>query len=145
MNTLSRAITSRFFTTPQDYAAFRRHWSTLLNSDRRHELTAAHHLLYLALCGKDWRKAFTLASNRRKLENGAYSGWALWRALDRIHWTRDEAALLALFDGLITPEMLQQVRALLPKPNIYAYRPEQFADRQWPFEAYLAPEIAPTH
>src|SRR5512139_2672789 len=143
MNTLSRAITSHFFTNPQDYMAFRQHWSALLNSDRKHELTAAHHLLYLALCGKDWRKAFTPASNRRKLENGAYAGWALWRALDQIHWTRDEAALLAPFDGLITTEMLQQIRALLPKPNAYAYRPEQFADRRWPFEAYLAIETTP--
>ena len=145
MNTLSQAITSRFFTNPQDYMAFRKHWSTLLNSDHKHELTAAHHLLYLALCGKDWRKAFTPASNRRKLENGAYAGWALWRALDQIHWTRDAAALLAPFDGLITAEMVQQIRARLPKPNAYVYRPEQFADRQWPFEAYLATEVTPAH
>ncbi|CAG0935113.1 hypothetical protein TFLX_03941 [Thermoflexales bacterium] len=140
MNTLSRAITSRFFTNPQDYSAFRKQWSTLLNSDRKHDLTATHHLLYLALCGKDWRKAFTLARNRRKLENGAYAGWALWRALSQIHWTRDEAALLGPFEGLLTPEMLQQIRTWLPKPNAYVYRPEQFADRQWPFEAYLVVE-----
>lgn len=140
MNTLSRATTSRFFTNLQDYSAFRQQWSTLVNSDRKHELTAAHHLLYLALCGKDWRKAFTLARNRRKLENGAYAGWALWRALDQIHWTRDAAAWLAPFDGLITPEMLQQIRAWLPKPNPSAYQPTQFSDRQWPFEAYLVTE-----
>lgn len=145
MNTLSRTITSRFFISPQDYLAFRRHWSALLNSDRKHELTAAHHLLYLAVCGKDWRKAFTLASNQRKLENGAYAGWALWRALYQIHWTREEVALLEPFDSLITPEMLRQIQGLLPKPNAYAYRPDQFADRSWPFEAYLAPEIAPAH
>src|SRR5512147_701884 len=119
MNTLSRAITPRFFTNSQDYLAFRKHWSTLLNSDHKHELTAAHHLLYLAACGKDWRKAFTLASNRRKLENGAYVGWALWRALSEIHWSRDATTLLAPFAGTIMPEMLQQIRVLLPNPNAY--------------------------
>lgn len=140
MNTLSRTITSRFFSDSQNYIALRRQWSTLINSERKHELTAAHHLLYLAACGKDWRKAFTLASNRRKLENGAYAGWALWRALGQIHWSRDASELLAPFAGTITLEMFQQIRALLPNPNAYAYRAEQFADRQWPFEAYQAPE-----
>ncbi len=145
MNTLSRTITSRFFIDPQNYAALRRQWSALINSDRKHELTAAHHLLYLAACGKDWRKAFTLASNRRKLENGAYAGWALWRALSQIHWSCDATELLAPFAGTLTPEMFQQLRALLPNPNAYAYRPEQFANRQWPFEAYQVPEPITAH
>ena len=145
MNTLSRTITSNFFTDSQNYAALRQQWSALINSDRKHELTAAHHLLYLAACGKDWRKAFTLASNPRNLANGAYTGWALWRVLDQIHWSRDDAALLAPFAGTITPEMLQQIRALLPKPNAFAYRPEQFADRQWPFDAYLVSEAIGAH
>ena len=145
MNTLSRTITSHFFTDSQSYTVLRRHWSTLINSDRRHELTAAHHLLYLAACGKDWRKAFTLARNQRKLENGAYASWALWRTLDKIHWSRDDTQLLAPFAGTLTPEMLQQLRVLLPKPNAYTYRPEQFADRSWPFDAYLVPEAIATH
>jgi hypothetical protein len=145
MNTLSRTITPRFFIDSQNYTALRRQWSALINSDRKHELTAAHHLLYLAACGKDWRKAFTLASNRRKLENGAYVGWAVWRALSYIHWSRDTTELLAPFAGTITPEIFQQIRAFLPRLNAYAYRPEQFADRQWPFDAYLAPEPIATH
>lgn len=140
MNTLSRTITSRFFIDSQGYIALRKQWSALFNSERKHELTATHHLLYLAACGKDWRKAFTLASNRRKLENGAYAGWALWRALGQIHWSRDATELLTPFAGTITPEMFQQIRALLPNPNAYAYRSEQFADRQWPFNAYQVSE-----
>jgi hypothetical protein len=145
MNTLSRTITSRFFTDAQNYTALRQQWSALINSDRKHELTAAHHLLYLAACGKDWRKAFTLASNRRKLANGAYVGWTLWRALSQIHWSRDATELLAPFAGTITPEMFQQIRALLSNPNAYTYRLEQFADRQWPFEAYQVPESIAAH
>ncbi len=139
MNTLSRALTARLFPNAESYLTLRRQWSTLINSDRKHELTAAHHSLYLAACGKDWRTAFTLATNRRKLENGAYAGWILWRALDQLHWSRDEAALLAPFEGTITAEMLQQLRTWLPKPNAYAYRLEQFAARHFPFEAYTVP------
>lgn len=138
MNTLSRAITACLFPNTESYLALRRQWSRLINSDRKHELTATHHLLYLTVCGKDWRKAFTLATNRHKLDNGAYAGWRLWRALDQIHWSRDEAALLAPFEGIITAEMLQQIRTRLPKPNAYAYRPEQFVAHHFPFEAYVA-------
>jgi hypothetical protein len=139
MNTLSRALTARLFPNAEAYRALRRQWSTLINSDRQHDLTATHHLLYLAACGKDWRKAFTPATNRRKLDNGAYAGWILWRALDQLHWSRDETALLAPFEGTITAEMLRQIKTLLPKPNLYAYRSEQFVDRQFPFEAYIVP------
>jgi len=145
MNTLSRAFTARLFPNAESYLAFRRRWRALINSDRRHELTATHHLLYLAACGKDWRKAFTLATNHRKLDNGAYEGWMLWRALDQIHWSRDETALLALFEGTITPEMLQQIKAWLPTPNVYAYRPDQFANRQYPFDAYAVQIESPAH
>ena len=60
MNTLPRALTARLFPTAESYLALRRQWRTLINSDRKHELTAPHHLLYLAACGKDWRKSFTL-------------------------------------------------------------------------------------
>jgi len=139
MNTLSRALTARLFPNAEAYLAPRRQWSKLINSDRKHALTAKHHLLYLAACGKDWRKAFTPATNRRKLDNGAYAGWILWRALDQLHWSRDEVALLAPFEGTITAEMLQQLRTWLPRPNPFAYRPEQFAARHFPFEAYTVP------
>jgi hypothetical protein len=139
MNTLPKAITARLYSNAESYPALRRQWRTLMNSDRKHELTATHHLLYLAACGKDWRTAFTPATNRRKLDNGAYAGWILWRALDQLHWSRDEAALLAPFEGMITAEMLQQLMTWLPKPNAYAYRPEQFAARHSPFETYTVP------
>jgi len=84
MNTLSRAITARFFPNPDSYNALRKHWSSLINSERKHELTAAHHLLYIAMIGKDWRKAFTPPTNQRKLDNGAFLGWGMLRALATI-------------------------------------------------------------
>lgn len=136
MNTLSRAITARFFPQPDSYNAFRKHWSDLINSARRHELSAAHHLLYLALTGKDWRKAFTPPTNRRKLENGAFWGWVMFRALQSIQRKSAEEQLLAPFDGQVTPQMLGELRNLLPRANAYAYQPADFAPGSFPFEAY---------
>ncbi|MCI0397848.1 MAG: hypothetical protein L0332_22050 [Chloroflexi bacterium] len=143
MNTLSRAITAQLFDNPETYHSLRRQWSQLMRSERRHELSAAHHLLYLALLGKDWRKGFTPVTNPRKLANGAFQGWTLFRALTLLHVPACESWLLAPFDGVVTPEMLQQVRRLVPARSPYQYRPEQFAPAAFPFDAYLVPETAP--
>ena len=139
MNTLSRATTAQWFTDTTAYDALRAHWRALLCSDRKHELDGAHHLLYLALLGKDWRKGFTPPSNPRKLANGALAGWALFRALRTLHSEVAEPALLAPFEGLVTPQMLQQLRQLLPLPNPLVSRPEEFAGGRFPFEAYKSP------
>lgn len=136
MNTLSRAITARFFPDPKSYNALRKKWSDLINSERRHELTAAHHFLYLAVIGKDWRKAFAPPTNQRKLENGAFWGWGMFHALNTICLTWREAELLVPFDGLITPLILHELRSLLPTANAYTYQPSDFIDRTFPFDAY---------
>jgi hypothetical protein len=144
MNTLSRAITAQIFTDIDTYHTLRAHWRLLLNSDRRHELSAAHHLLYLALSGKDWRKGFTPVTNQRKLANGAFYQWGLFRALALFHSPQHEAWLLAPFDGLVTPAMLQTVRNLVPKVSPYTYPLGKFVPGQFPFEAYKTPETIPT-
>ena len=145
MNTLPRAVTAQFFPTIESYNALRRHWSDLMKSDRRHTLTAAHHLLYLALLGKDWRRAFTCPTNRRKLENGAFLGWTMFRAVDRVRSAGQDrragteqarAGLLAPFDGLVTPKMLQALCGRLPWINFYAFHQTDFARGSFPFEAY---------
>lgn len=138
MNTLSRAITAQFFTTPESYKALQAHWSNLMRSEGKHELSAAHHLLYLALRGKDWRKAFTPITNLNKLNNGAFPDWGLFRALRSLHYGRQED-LLAPFEGLVTPEMLQLVRSLIPS-NAGKYRAEEFTRQSFPFEAYQVPQ-----
>jgi hypothetical protein len=143
MNTLSRTITARIFSNPNDYTALQKHWGQLMNSDRRHALSAAHHLLYLALRGKDWRKAFTPITNRRKLQNGGYYGWALFRALISLHSPLAEEELLAPFDDLVTSEMLQLIRNFIPVSVLHGCRPEQFATGTFPFEAYLLAETLP--
>ena len=137
MNTLSRAITARFFPHPDSYNALRQGWSDLINSDRRHELSAAHHLLYLALMGKDWRKAFTPPSNQRKLNNGAFWSWGMFRALETIHRKYKEEELLSPFAGLITPQMLNELRSRLPALNPYSVKPVDFANGVFPFDAYM--------
>src|SRR5262245_47304033 len=136
MNTLSRAITARFFPNSDSYNALRKCWSDLINSERRYELTAAHHLLYLALLGKDWRKAFTFPTNQRKLDNGAYYSWKMFRALETIQSKFKEQELLAPFEGLITLQMLSELRSLLPTVNLYSYKASDFANGAFPFDAY---------
>ncbi len=138
MNTLSKEQTARWFASAEDYRRLRLHWRGLMNSPRRHELGPHHHLLYLALLGKDWRKAFTLCSNPKKLANGGFAGWAMWRATDIIQWSRwaeRAPTMLQPFDGLITVEMLQAIAALLPQHSSYKFKPTDFADG-YPFEAY---------
>jgi len=139
MNTLSKAQTARWFASAEDYRRLRQHWRGLMNSPRRHELEPHHHLLYLALLGKDWRKAFTLCSNPKKLANGGFVGWAMWRATDTLQWSRwaeRAPAMLLPFDGLITIEMLQSITALLPQYSSYKFKPTDFANG-YPFDAYL--------
>lgn len=140
MNTLPRAVTAHLFASTESYAALRRHWSALMRSDRRHELTTAHHLLYLALIGKDWRQSFTPIANRRKLDNGAFPGWSLFRALRSLHSVADETWLLAPFEGLATPAMLQAIRRLVARRAAYSYRPDDFVGGSFPFQAYDVPE-----
>ena len=136
MNTLPRAITARFFPTPDSYNSFRKHWSDLINSERKHELTAAHHLLHLALIGKDWRRAFTPISNQRKLDNGAFWGWRMFDAMFKLHSKFSEEELLAPFDGLATPQMLQDLRVFLPLVYPSNFQAAEFVKASFPFEAY---------
>jgi hypothetical protein len=142
MHTLPRAITAQWFPTAAAYQSFRTHWRALLTSDRKRALAAEHHLLYLALAGKDWRKGFTPITNERKLANGAFYGWSLFRALAAIRSPYAEEALVAPFDGLVTPAMLQNLRELMPSVHAYRLRPDDFTATTFPCEAYVVPEPA---
>jgi hypothetical protein len=140
MNTLPRAITGQIFENTESYAALRRHWNALINSDRKHQLSVAHHVLYLALLGKDWRRGFTSITNRRKLDNGGFNDWGLLRAIWALNRPADEAELLAPFDGHVTPAMLQTVREMIPRSRAYSYELKDFAGGVFPFDAYQVPE-----
>jgi hypothetical protein len=136
MNTLSRAITARFFPNQDSYNALRKQWSVLMNSKSKSGLSAAHHLLYLALVGKDWRRAFTPPTNQLKLDNGGFFGWMMFRALQTLHNSFVETELLAPFEGLITLQMLQDIRSILPLIHAYQFQPQQFSNSAFPFEAF---------
>jgi hypothetical protein len=140
MNTLPRAVTAQILTDPNLYDRICQCWSEFVCPPRKHELTAAHYLLYAALRGKDWRIGFTCISNQRKLDNGAFQGWALFRAVAMIHMPSHEEVLLAPFGGLVTRLMVQSIRELIPMQNAYTYRPEQFTGGSFPFEAYSLPD-----
>src|SRR5258708_30846044 len=136
MNTLPRTITAQVLADPVAYDNLRLYWRGLVSSSRKHELTAAHHLLYAILLGRDWRKGFTCITNRRKLDNGAFHGWMMFRAVAALHKPSYEAELLAPFDGLVTPKMLHYIRQVVPAQNAYGYRPDQFTSTSFPFYAY---------
>jgi hypothetical protein len=137
MNTLSRAVTAQVLANEDAYIALRRHWRALIDSERKHTLTAAHHLLYLALLGKDWRRAFTPITAERKLANGAFYNWGLFRALRELHRRGDEIELLAPFAGLVSTPTLDRVRDLVPLINSYTYNPADFQSGSFPFDAYM--------
>ena len=113
MNTLSKQHTSKFFATGSDYLTFRQHWAGLVNSERKHQLKAPHHLLFLILSGKDWRKAFTFPANSNKLRNGYQP--ELYRAFQLLGVTFFETQnwVLAPFDGLVTVDSLAEARKYL--------------------------------
>ena len=137
MNTLNRDQTALLFPQPDSYQQLRQNWSQLVNSERKHELAAAHHILYLPLLGKDWRQGFTPPSNPRKLANGGFDGWAMFKALSLFHSPYHQTWLLAPFAELITPTMLAQIRARVPKVTAYTYGCEQYQSGNCPFAAYL--------
>jgi hypothetical protein len=114
MNTLPKTITRSFFQSDEGYQALERHWSALVSSEARSTLGPEHHLLYQALRGKDWRKAFAPITNRTRLANGAFYDWGLQHALRRIHSEWAQAKLLLPFGELIDGETLHKVRAVLP-------------------------------
>ncbi len=132
-------ITSQIFTDKSEYFLLRAHWSRLMNSEQKRELSAAHHLLYLTLMGRDWRKGFTPVSNQRKLENGGFYAWKMFKALRLLHSAYHDEWLLRPFGGLVTPEMLGRIRQFAPTAQPYEYAPEDFRDGSYPFPSYNFP------
>lgn len=144
MNTLTRAETTALLgeTTANDLRA---HWRTLMASPRRHSLSAAHHLLYTTLLGRDWRRSFTPPTNLTKLANGAFSDWGLFHALHTLHHRRREEALLTPFDGLITRQTLDLLRCLVPYRGAWQHTAAQFTGGGYPFDAYDEKAAEPGH
>ncbi len=97
-------------------------------------------MLYLALIGGDWRQGFTPITNRRKLDNGGFNDWGPLRAIWALNRLGSDKALLAPFDGHVTPAMLLLVREMIPRSRAYSHGLKDFADGVFPFDAYQVPE-----
>lgn len=120
MNTLSKEVTATFFKTADQYQRLRARWSELMNdSETCKTLRAEHHLLYLALLGKDWRRGFCYTRNPRKLENGYLPTFGAMIALSNVKSLYNSPRLLAPFAGVIDEDILKSVRARLPKSGWY--------------------------
>lgn len=117
MDTLPLSVWQKHFKDKDHYTDLRRRWSWLCsNSPDRPSLGPEHYLVYLALRGRDWRRAFTPITNQTKLNNGGLWDWGLWRAAVAVHSKYSQEVLLSVFDGLVTVEMLDQIRSMLPVP-----------------------------
>jgi hypothetical protein len=144
MNTLTRTISSQFFRDAAHYHAFRQHWRMLLASPRKHELRAHHHLLYCMLLGRDWRGGFTPIRNQRKLANGGFYNWGLVHAVRMLRSWQATDDVLAPFEGLVTPEMLELLRPMLPNLGHYQVNAYALAKHGIPDPAYVIAK-EPTH
>jgi hypothetical protein len=129
MNTLSKAITSSIM-GEDTYTALVQKWSEIVNSDARHGLTSAHHLLYAVLRGTDWRKGFCATDeagnyvspivNANKLANGGDMNWGAIHSIRRLSYKPDIESLIAPFGGIVTPEMVCKASKLLPATSYYS-------------------------
>ena len=114
MKTLNKTMTARFFRGAEDYDRLIALWSGWMRDrETRRQLTAAHHLLYLILRGRDWRAAFTPVTNARKLDNGGVYNWGARRAIHALHYGNAEE-LLAPFRDALAPSALVMARELVP-------------------------------
>ena len=110
MNTLSKELTLSILGDAEGYSKLVKLWSRLMQE--RTPLGAEHHLLYAVMRGKDWRKGFTAAINKKKLENGYRP--AVLTAFTCITSSYRDERLLLPFDGILTKEGLIRLRHLLP-------------------------------
>lgn len=140
MNTLSKAITGTVLGETA-YEALRRHWAGLVRC-KASGLGPEHYLLYLALLGRDWRRAFSPVTNPATLAKGGFFNWRFWPAIRALHARQAEERLLAPFAGLVSATQLEALRPLLPQPK-YSQRDEDlraFQAGRWPFDAYREPD-----
>ena len=102
---------SKYFTSKEDYLAFRQQWKDALKAGAHPE--ACHFLVYAIITGRDWRKAFPLPTNSNKLNNGYTPRVCVAARRIALAVRRgDEAsqAIFCLINGdTVTPEMLQKV------------------------------------
>jgi hypothetical protein len=105
MNTLSKEFTLGMFfeEDPEGYAKLRKQWSKMVNSDYNVTLTMAHHILYLILIGKNWKKAVTLPTNKNKVAN--HYKPHIVEVKERWNGTFTKQRIISSFEGVVTEKM----------------------------------------
>ena len=141
MHTLSKTITAGWFTDPSRYQALRHQWRTLMNSQEKHALKPLHHLLYLALIGKDWRKAFGSPKRPTKLTSGALCAWPLPCALNLIQGGLLRQVDITVFAGTVSLDDVRSLSIYLPRVPWQLQRDvAAWSSGAYPFDAYRAPD-----
>lgn len=117
MKTLGKSITSQFFNDPETgFHQAKALWKSALDS--KTDLTAADHLAYAILRGKDYRKGFGPITNKNKLANGAT--WAFRAALIRV----GRPLKSGVFKDIVTPDAYEIIKGLMGKmPGAYSDNP----------------------
>jgi len=101
MKTLNRTITSSFFNSPDGFTQLKERWSELVNSEAKHDLTAAHHLAYAVLRGKDWTKGFTFPKDSETP--------MVYIAIQQLNSYR-APRILSVFDGILSPDVVYHIK-----------------------------------
>jgi len=114
MNTIGRSVTCNFFKNADGYAQLRKAWSQAMQA--RTKLSAAHHALYLILCGKNWTKSFTQAK--------------------RFTHPAELAIVRVRYRLAIVPKQMRKERS-----KVYEYFSEYLADDAEDFIEPLLPKI----
>ena len=108
MNRLPEEIADSFFENRAKFFEMKQNWSKRFASLPIYTQNAPEHfLLYLALQGKDWRKAFTPVGER-KLSKGRQ--FQLDHALWQIHLYHEGSVNYGRMIERLSPEMIENLR-----------------------------------
>jgi len=106
------------FKHKEHYLAFRAAWAKSVN-DKDVKITAAHHMVYNILRGKDFDTGFSPVIRTTKLQNGFYINQGVYQASREVNWE----SLLKVFDGTATSEMVHAAKMPECKPMWSNYGP----------------------
>ena len=139
MNTLSKELTAQILGGQAAWLKLRKKWAEILSSDRRNDLTAAHHLLANAALGRDWRKGFTSISEETRKGKNKLKSWispdqALFDALwDLRSANLDPHKILDPFEGAISVKAFEALKFILPSEgSTYAHYTKDAFPRSLP-------------
>lgn len=142
MNTLSKAMTTKFFKVIDGFRQLEAKWSDMVKE--KQELPADAHLLYAILRGKDWRKGFNIGkpdiSNGEDWNIGVYKAFQSleYKVKNRAHILkyRPTEDLLGKFGDIFVNNVGEELFKYLPESK--EIRKAARDGEQLP-EAYKAP------